>query len=141
MFIDIFIIVTGILELLLISAAAILNYLTKVKMGPARYIVHLNQKYGKRYDLELYKKVSFIGVLIISIISLLYFFTMIHSYVSIGLLQAAVLVLFIFYYIYFVLKKSIKILKAYYVMYLAYSISLILTSVNMFLVVNIKFIK
>ena len=38
MFIDIFIIVTGILELLLISAAAILNYLTKVKMGPTRYI-------------------------------------------------------------------------------------------------------
>ena len=110
-------------------------------MGPARYIVHLNQKYGKRYDLELYKKVSFIGVLIISIISLLYFFTMIHSYVGIGLLQAAVLVLFIFYYIYFVLKKSVKILKAYYVMYLAYSISLILMSVNMFLVVNIKFIK
>ena len=97
-----------ILEIILVAAANIINYFTHKRIGMARHMVYMNQKWLAISNFEVYKMLSFILVFVFTAI-LIYSFVRIRKNTKfITKINLGVLVVFFVYFIYFATVNSIK---------------------------------
>ena len=120
-----------ILEFILVAAANIINYFTYKRIGMARHMVYMNQKWLAINNFEIYK-----------ILSLVFVFTaiLIYSFVKIRTntrlitkINLGILVVFAVYFIYFATVNSVKGMRAFYLMYYIYLAALMLMLGNAFI--------
>ncbi len=122
-----------ILEIILVAAANIINYFTHKRIGMARHMVYMNQKWLAISNFEVYKMLSFILVFVFTAI-LIYSFVRIRKNTKfITKINLGVLVVFLVYFIYFATVNSIKGMRAFYLMYYIYFAALLLMLINAFI--------
>ncbi|RKW40472.1 MAG: hypothetical protein D8H95_36545 [Lachnospiraceae bacterium] len=122
-----------ILEFILVAAANIINYFTHKRIGMARHMVYMNQKWLAISNFEVYKMLSFILVFVFTAI-LIYSFVRIRKNTKfITKINLGVLVVFFVYFIYFSTVNSIKGMRAFYLMYYIYLAALLLMLINAFI--------
>lgn len=122
-----------ILEIILVAAANIINYFTHKRIGMARHMVYMNQKWLAISNFEVYKMLSFILVFVFTAI-LIYSFVRIRKNTKfITKINLGVLVVFFVYFIYFSTVNSIKGMRAFYLMYYIYFAALLLMLINAFI--------
>lgn len=122
-----------ILEFILVAAANIINYFTHKRIGMARHMVYMNQKWLAISNFEVYKMLSFILVFVFTAI-LIYSFVRIRKNTKfITKINLGVLVVFFVYFIYFSTVNSIKGMRAFYLMYYIYFAALLLMLINAFI--------
>ena len=121
-----------ILEIILV-AANIINYFTHKRIGMARHMVYMNQKWLAISNFEVYKMLSFILVFVFTAI-LIYSFVRIRKNTKfITKINLGVLVVFFVYFIYFATVNSIKGMRAFYLMCYIYLAALLLMLINAFI--------
>ena len=124
-----------ILEFILVAAANIINYFTHKRIGMARHMVYMNQKWLAISNFEVYKMLSFILVFVFTAI-LIYSFVRIRKNTKfITKINLGVLVVFFVYFIYFSTVNSIKGMRAFYLMYYIYFAALLLMLINAFIII------
>ena len=122
-----------ILEIILVAAANIINYFTHKRIGMARHMVYMNQKWLAINNFEVYKMLSFILVFVFTAI-LIYSFVRIRKNTKfITKINLGVLVVFFVYFIYFATVNSIKGMRAFYLMCYIYLAALLLMLINAFI--------
>ena len=122
-----------ILEFILVVAANIINYFTHKRIGMARHMVYMNQKWLAINNFEVYKILSFILVFVFTAI-LVYSFVKVRTNTKlITKINLGVLVVFAVYFIYFAAVNSIKGMRAFYLMYYIYLAALLLMFINAFI--------
>ena len=122
-----------ILEFILVAAANIINYFTHKRIGMARHMVYMNQKWLAISNFEVYKMLSSILVFVFTAI-LIYSFVRIRKNTKfITKINLGVLVVFFVYFIYFSTVNSIKGMRAFYLMYYIYFAALLLMLINAFI--------
>ena len=122
-----------ILEFILVAAANIINYFTHKRIGMARHMVYMNQKWLAISNFEVYKMLSFILVFVFTAI-LIYSFVRIRKNTKfITKINLGVLVVFFVYFIYFATVNSIKGMRAFYLMCYIYLAALLLMLINAFI--------
>ena len=122
-----------ILEIILVAAANIINYFTHRRIGMARHMVYMNQKWLAISNFEVYKMLSFILVFVFTAI-LIYSFVRIRKNTKfITKINLGVLVVFFVYFIYFATVNSIKGMRAFYLMCYIYLAALLLMLINAFI--------
>lgn len=122
-----------ILEFILVAAANIINYFTHKRIGMARHMVYMNQKWLAINNFEVYKMLSFILVFVFTAI-LIYSFVKIRTSTKlITKINLGVLVVFFVYCIYFATVNSIKGMRAFYLMCYIYLAALLLMFINAFI--------
>ena len=122
-----------ILEIILVAAANIINYFTHKRIGMARHMVYMNQKWLAISNFEVYKMLSFILVFVFTAI-LIYSFVRIRKNTKfITKINLGVLVVFFVYFIYFSTVNSIKGMRAFYLMCYIYLAALLLMLINAFI--------
>ena len=122
-----------ILEFILVAAANIINYFTHKRIGMARHMVYMNQKWLAISNFEVYKILSFILVFVFTAI-LIYSFVRIRKNTKfITKINLGVLVVFFVYFIYFATVNSIKGMRAFYLMCYIYLAALLLMLINAFI--------
>ena len=122
-----------ILEFILVAAANIINYFTHRRIGMARHMVYMNQKWLAISNFEVYKMLSFILVFVFTAI-LIYSFVRIRKNTKfITKINLGVLVVFFVYFIYFATVNSIKGMRAFYLMCYIYLAALLLMLINAFI--------
>ena len=122
-----------ILEFILVAAANIINYFTHRRIGMARHMVYMNQKWLAISNFEVYKMLSFILVFVFTAI-LIYSFVRIRKNTKfITKINLGVLVVFFVCFIYFATVNSIKGMRAFYLMYYIYLAALLLMLINAFI--------
>ena len=122
-----------ILEFILVAAANIINYFTHKRIGMARHMVYMNQKWLAISNFEVYKMLSFILVFVFTAI-LIYSFVRIRKNTKfITKINLGILVVFFVYFIYFSTVNSIKGMRAFYLMYYIYFAALLLMLINAFI--------
>ena len=122
-----------ILEFILVAAANIINYFTHKRIGMARHMVYMNQKWLAISNFEVYKMLSFILVFVFTAI-LIYSFVRIRKNTKfITKINLGVLVVFFVYFIYFSTVNSRKGMRAFYLMYYIYFAALLLMLINAFI--------
>jgi len=122
-----------ILEIILVEAANIINYFTHKRIGMARHMVYMNQKWLAISNFEVYKMLSFILVFVFTAI-LIYSFVRIRKNTKfITKINLGVLVVFFVYFIYFATVNSIKGMRAFYLMCYIYLAALLLMLINAFI--------
>ena len=122
-----------ILEFILVAAANIINYFTHKRIGMARHMVYMNQKWLAISNFEVYKILSFILVFVFTAI-LIYSFVKIRTSTKlITKINLGVLVVFFVYCIYFATVNSIKGMRAFYLMCYIYLAALLLMFINAFI--------
>lgn len=122
-----------ILEFILVAAANIINYFTHKRIGMARHMVYMNQKWLAISNFEVYKMLSFILVFVFTAI-LIYSFVRIRKNTKfITRINLGVLVVFFVYFIYFATVNSIKGMRAFYLMCYIYLAALLLMLINAFI--------
>lgn len=122
-----------ILEFILVAAANIINYFTHKRIGMARHMVYMNQKWLAINNFEVYKMLSFILVFVFTAI-LVYSFVKVRTNTKlITKINLGVLVVFFVYFIYFATVNSIKGMRAFYLMYYIYLAALLLMFINAFI--------
>ena len=122
-----------ILEIILVAAANIINYFTHKRIGMARHMVYMNQKWLAISNFEVYKMLSFILVFVFTAI-LVYSFVKIRKNTKfITKINLGVLVVFFVYFIYFATVNSIKGMRAFYLMCYIYLAALLLMLINAFI--------
>lgn len=120
-----------ILEFILVAAANIINYFTHKKIGMARHMVYMNQKWLAVNNFEIYK-ISGIVLLLITVTVIIFIFIKnIKSYNTIVKINFSVLVLFLIYYLFFSITNSADGFRAFYLMYYIY------TAVIFFMIINV----
>lgn len=122
-----------ILEFILVAAANIINYFTHKRIGMARHMVYMNQKWLAINNFEVYKMLSFILVFVFTAI-LVYSFVKVRTNTKlITKINLGVLVVFFVYFIYFATVNSIKGMRAFYLMYYIYLAAILLMLINAFI--------
>ena len=122
-----------ILEFILVAAANIINYFTHKRIGMARHMVYMNQKWLAINNFEVYKMLSFILVFVFTAI-LVYSFVKVRTNTKlITKINLGVLVVFAVYFIYFAAVNSVKGMRAFYLMYYIYLAALLLMFINAFI--------
>ena len=122
-----------ILEFILVAAANIINYFTHKRIGMARHMVYMNQKWLAISNFEVYKMLSFILVFVFTAI-LIYSFVRIRKNTKlITKINLGILVVFAVYFIYFSTVNSIKGMRAFYLMCYIYLAALLLMLINAFI--------
>lgn len=122
-----------ILEIILVAAANIINYFTHKRIGMARHMVYMNQKWLAISNFEVYKMLSFILVFVFTAI-LVYSFVKIRTNTKlITKINLGALVVFFVYFIYFATVNSIKGMRAFYLMCYIYLAALLLMLINAFI--------
>ncbi len=122
-----------ILEFILVAAANIINYFTHKRIGMARHMVYMNQKWLAINNFEVYKMLSFILVFVFTAM-LVYSFVKVRTNTKlITKINLGVLVVFFVYCIYFATVNSIKGMRAFYLMYYIYLAALLLMFINAFI--------
>lgn len=122
-----------ILEFILVAAANIINYFTHKRIGMARHMVYMNQKWLAISNFEVYKILSFILVFVFTA-TLVYSFVKIRTNTKlITKINLGVLVVFFVYFIYFATVNSIKGMRAFYLMCYIYLAVLLLMLINAFI--------
>ena len=122
-----------ILEFILVAAANIINYFTHKRIGMARHMVYMNQKWLAISNFEFYKMLSFILVFVFTAI-LIYSFVRIRKNTKfITKINLGVLVVFFVCFIYFATVNSIKGMRAFYLMCYIYLAALLLMLINAFI--------
>ena len=122
-----------ILEFILVAAANIINYFTHRRIGMARHMVYMNQKWLAINNFEIYKILSFVLVFVFTAI-LIYSFVKIRTSTKlITKINLGILVVFAVYFIYFSTVNSIKGMRAFYLMYYIYLAALLLMLINAFI--------
>ena len=122
-----------ILEIILVAAANIINYFTHKRIGMARHMVYMNQKWLAISNFEVYKMLSFILVFVFTAI-LIYSFVRIRKNTKfITKINLGVLVVFFVCFIYFATVNSIKGMRAFYLMCYIYLAALLLMLINAFI--------
>ena len=122
-----------ILEFILVAAANIINYFTHKRIGMARHMVYMNQKWLAINNFEVYKMLSFILVFVFTEI-LVYSFVKVRTNTKlITKINLGVLVVFFVYFIYFATVNSVKGMRAFYLMYYIYLAALLLMFINAFI--------
>lgn len=120
-----------ILEFILVAAANIINYFTHKKIGMARHMVYMNQKWLAVNNFEIYK-ISGIVLLLITVTVIIFIFIKnIKSYNTIVKINFSVLVLFLIYYLFFSITNSADGFRAFYLMYYIY------TGAIFFMIINV----
>lgn len=120
-----------ILEFILVAAANIINYFTHKKIGMARHMVYMNQKWLAVNNFEIYK-ISGIVLLLITVTVIIFIFIKnIKSYNTIVKINFSVLVLFLIYYLFFSITNSADGIRAFYLMYYIY------TGAIFFMIINV----
>ena len=115
------------------AAANIINYFTHRRIGMARHMVYMNQKWLAISNFEVYKMLSFILVFVFTAI-LIYSFVRIRKNTKfITKINLGVLVVFFVYFIYFATVNSIKGMRAFYLMCYIYLAALLLMLINAFI--------
>ena len=122
-----------ILEFILVAAANIINYFTHKRIGMARHMVYMNQKWLAINNFEVYKMLSFILVFVFTAM-LVYSFVKVRTNTKlITKINLGVLVVFFVYFIYFATVNSVKGMRAFYLMYYIYLAALLLMFINAFI--------
>ena len=122
-----------ILEFILVAAANIINYFTHKRIGMARHMVYMNQKWLAINNFEVYKMLSFILVFVFTAI-LVYSFVKVRTNTKlITKINLGILVVFAVYFIYFAAVNSVKGMRAFYLMYYIYLAALLLMFINAFI--------
>ena len=122
-----------ILEFILVAAANIINYFTHKRIGMARHMVYMNQKWLAINNFEIYKILSFVLVFVFTAI-LIYSFVKIRTNTRlITKINLGILVVFAVYFIYFATVNSVKGMRAFYLMYYIYLAALMLMLGNAFI--------
>ena len=122
-----------ILEFILVAAANIINYFTHKRIGMARHMVYMNQKWLAINNFEIYKILSFVLVFVFTAI-LIYSFVRIRTNTRlITKINLGILVVFALYFIYFATVNSVKGMRAFYLMYYIYLAALMLMLGNAFI--------
>ena len=122
-----------ILEIILVAAANMINYFTHRRIGMARHMVYMNQKWLAISNFEVYKILSFVLVFVFTAI-LIYSFVKIRTNTRlITKINLGILVVFAVYFIYFSTVNSIKGMRAFYLMYYIYLAALLLMLINAFI--------
>lgn len=119
-----------ILEFILVAAANIINYFTHKKIGMARHMVYMNQKWLAVNNFEIYK-ISGIVLLLITVTVIFFIFIKdIKSYNTIVKINFSVLVLFLIYYLFFSITNSADGFRAFYLMYYIYTAAIFFMIIN-----------
>lgn len=119
-----------ILEFILVAAANIINYFTHKKIGMARHMVYMNQKWLAVNNFEIYK-ISGIVLLLITVTVIFFIFIKnIKSYSTIVKINFSVLVLFLIYYLFFSITNSADGFRAFYLMYYIYTAAIFFMIIN-----------
>ena len=119
-----------ILEFILVAAANIINYFTHKKIGMARHMVYMNQKWLAVNNFEIYK-ISGIVLLLITVTVIIFIFIKnIKSYSTIVKINFSVLVLFLIYYLFFSITNSADGFRAFYLMYYIYTAAIFFMIIN-----------
>lgn len=119
-----------ILEFILVSTANIINYFTHKKIGMARHMVYMNQKWLAVNNFEIYK-ISGIVLLLITVTVIIFIFIKnIKSYNTIVKINFSVLVLFLIYYLFFSITNSADGFRAFYLMYYIYTAAIFFMIIN-----------
>ena len=122
-----------ILEFILVAAANIINYFTHKRIGMARHMVYMNQKWLAINNFEVYKMLSFILVFVFTAM-LVYSFVKVRTNTKlITKINLGVLVVFFVYCIYFATVNSVKGMRAFYLMCYIYLAALLLMFINAFI--------
>ena len=117
----------------MVAAANIINYFTHKRIGMARHMVYMNQKWLAISNFEVYKMLSFILVFVFTAI-LIYSFVRIRKNTKfITKINLGVLVVFFVCFIYFATVNSIKGMRAFYLMCYIYLAALLLMLINAFI--------
>jgi hypothetical protein len=120
-----------ILEFILVAAANIINYFTHKKIGMARHMVYMNQKWLAVNNFEIYK-ISGIVLLLITVTVIIFIFIKnIKSYNTIVKINFSVLVLFLIYYLFFSITNSADGFRAFYLMYYIYTAAIFFMIINL----------
>ena len=115
------------------AAANIINYFTYKRIGMARHMVYMNQKWLAINNFEIYKILSFVLVFVFTAI-LIYSFVKIRTNTRlITKINLGILVVFAVYFIYFATVNSVKGMRAFYLMYYIYLAALMLMLGNAFI--------
>ena len=119
-----------ILEFILVAAANIINYFTHKKIGMARHMVYMNQKWLAVNNFEIYK-ISGIVLLLITVTVIIFIFIKnIKSYNTIVKINFSVLVLFLIYSLFFSITNSADGFRAFYLMYYIYTAAIFFMIIN-----------
>lgn len=119
-----------ILEFILVAAANIINYFTHKKIGMARHMVYMNQKWLAVNNFDIYK-ISGIVLLLITVTVIIFIFIKnIKSYNTIVKINFSVLVLFWIYYLFFSITNSADGFRAFYLMYYIYTAAIFFMIIN-----------
>lgn len=119
-----------ILEFILVAAANIINYFTHKKIGMARHMVYMNQKWLAVNNFEIYK-ISGIVLLLITVTVIFFIFIKnIKSYNTIVKINFSVLVLFLIYYLFFSITNLADGFRAFYLMYYIYTAAIFFMIIN-----------
>lgn len=119
-----------ILEFILVAAANIINFFTHKKIGMARHMVYMNQKWLAVNNFEIYK-ISGIVLLLITVTVIIFIFIKnIKSYNTIVKINFSVLVLFLIYYLFFSITNSADGFRAFYLMYYIYTAAIFFMIIN-----------
>ena len=122
-----------ILEFILVAAANIINYFTHKRIGMARHMVYMNQKWLAINNFEIYKILSFVLVFVFTAILIFSFVRIRKNTKLITKINLGILVVFVAYFIYFSTVNSVKGMRAFYLMYYIYLAALMLMLGNAFI--------
>ena len=122
-----------ILEFILVAAANIINYFTHKRIGMARHMVYMNQKWLAINNFEIYKILSFVLVFVFTAILIFSFVRIRKNTKLITKINLGILVVFAVYFIYFATVNSVKGMRAFYLMYYIYLAALLLMFINAFI--------
>lgn len=122
-----------ILEFILVAAANMINYFTHKRIGMARHMVYMNQKWLAINNFEIYKILSFVLVFVFTAILIFSFVRIRKNTKLITKINLGILVVFAVYFIYFAAVNSVKGMRAFYLMYYIYLAALLLMFINAFI--------
>ena len=122
-----------ILEFILVAAANIISYFTHKRIGMARHMVYMNQKWLAINNFEIYKILSFVLVFVFTAILIFSFVRIRKNTKLITKINLGILVVFAVYFIYFAAVNSVKGMRAFYLMYYIYLAALLLMFINAFI--------
>ena len=119
-----------ILEFILVAAANIINYFTHKKIGMARHMVYMNQKWLAVDNFEIYKISGIVLLSIIVAVIIFVFIKNIKNHNTMLKINFSVLVLFSVYYLFFAVTKSADGFRAFYLMYYIYTAAIFIMIIN-----------
>ena len=122
-----------ILEFILVAVANIINYFTHKRIGMARHMVYMNQKWLAINNFEIYKILSFVLVFVFTAILIFSFVRIRKNTKLITKINLGILVVFAVYFIYFAAVNSVKGMRAFYLIYYIYLAALLLMFINAFI--------